>query len=106
MLGTHLEHDGAIVQEVSQVHGTRSQMNNSDSKTRPSSAPRWNMQAYSISNAHRSRITSRRPLACDVHCRPKTFLLFSAKYLVANDAAKLDATIDQAARGLTDGVGW
>lgn len=36
------------------------------------------------------------PAAFDVICRSKTFLLFLAKDLVADDAAKLDATFDQA----------
>jgi len=38
-------------------------------------------------------------------CGPRNFLLFSAKDLVKNDAAKLDATIDKAAVGSTDGAG-
>jgi hypothetical protein len=33
-------------------------------------------------------------------------LLFLAKDLVADDAAKLEATFDQAVRELTDSVGW
>ena len=36
--------------------------------------------------------------ALNVRCRPKKFLLFSAKDLVGNDAEKLDATVNQATR--------
>jgi len=38
-------------------------------------------------------------------CGPRNFLLFSAKDLVPNDAAKLDATVDKADVGSTDGAG-
>lgn len=34
------------------------------------------------------------------------FLLFLAKDLVGNDAARLNATFDHAVRGLADSVGW
>ena len=45
---------------------------------------------------------------CWMRCNlsPKAFLLFFAKDLVANDAARLNSTIDQAAREPTDSVGW
>ena len=34
------------------------------------------------------------PAGFDIDCHPEAFLLFSAKYLVANDEEKLDAAID------------
>jgi hypothetical protein len=63
-----------------------------------------------------SQLTSRLPCGrpyrfgwrstADVNCGSKNFLLFLAKDLVANDAAKPDATFDQTARELADSVGW
>jgi hypothetical protein len=40
----------------------------------------------------------------DINCGSQGFLLFSAKDLVANDAAKLNATIDQATHDPAHGV--
>jgi hypothetical protein len=40
------------------------------------------------------RVPPAAPAGFDVGCRSETFLLFSAKYLVANVEERFDATID------------